>query len=309
MTIAPGVIGIDVSKMTLDVYDAVARRHACIANDPAALAPLVEDWRAAGRFVVMEATGRHDLALRRALATAGVPFARVNPGRARAFARAIGLLAKTDKVDARLLAMMGEALGPAAEEATPPAREQLAALCRRRDQLVQLRQQERTRLHDADAAVAASFEAVLAVLDREIAGLDQRIAALVEATPEVERQRALLASVPGVGPVTAAVLLAFLPELGRLTPRRIAALVGLAPINRDSGTLRGRRTIHGGRKRVRDALYMAAFAAKRHCPVLKAFYDRLKAQGKPFKVALIATARKLLTMLNAILRDQTPFKA
>lgn len=309
MIIAPGFIGIDVSKATLDIYDSSGDRWWQIANRADALAPLLEAWRAEGRFVTLEATGRYDRVLCDALAKAGLAYARVNPGRARAFARALGLLAKTDRIDARLLARMGATLGPAAAPPPSDACRQLAAIVRRRDQLVALRQQERTRRADpdADGILADSFEAVDAVLNREIAAIERHIADLIAATDPFAHKRDLIASVPGVGPVTAAVLLALMPELGTLSPRQIAALAGLAPLNRDSGTKRGKRAIAGGRKRVRDALYMAAFAAKRFCPPLAAFYQRLRDAGKPFKLAIIATARKLLTILNAILRTQSPF--
>ena len=300
MTIAPGVIGIDVSKMTLDVYDAVARRHACIANDPAALAPLVEDWRAAGRFVVMEATGRHDLALRRALATAGVPFARVNPGRARAFARAIGLLAKTDKLDALVLARYAQAIKPPVRRV--PTDEAFSELVARRRQLVQMQTQEKNRLKQTTGSLQDGIQRHLSWLKAEIETLNQAIEDGFENSPQAK----VLMTIPGVGPVLIATLVADMPELGTLNRQEIASLAGLAPFNRDSGRLKGKRCVWGGRASIRSALYMPTLAAIRLYAPVKAFYQRLRESGKPFKVAITACMRKLLTILNAIAKQHTP---
>lgn len=299
MIIAPGFVGIDVSKNHLDVFDSATGLPVQLVNTTGALAELARDWAQRNAFVLFEATGRYDLDLRRTLAVAGVRFARVNPARARDFARAAGFLAKTDAVDAQMLAAMAQGLQPPAAEAALAAREQLASLNKRRDQLVANRQQERTRGRECPDLISRhSIAAHLAWLDAAIAQ-----------HPELEHDRRLLASVPGVGAVTAATLLALMPELGRRSPKQIAALAGLAPFNNDSGTRRGRRTIRGGRKRVRDALYVAAFIAARHAPRFKAFFKTLTAAGKPRKLAIIAVARKLLTVLNAILRDRQPFHA
>jgi Transposase and inactivated derivatives len=309
MIIAPGFVGIDVSKHHLDVFDSTHRQHHRIDNTATAIAPLAAAWAAAGAFVLLEATGRYDTALRDGLAAAGVAFARINPRRARDFARACGLLAKTDAVDARMLAAMADRLRPPADVPDCPHRRRLARLNTRRDQLVAMRRQQRTRRHEAEADERTSIEAHLAFLDAEIAGLDQAIARLIAGHPDLARRKALLASVPGVGDVTAATLLALLPELGRRGAKPLAALVGLAPFNNDSGERRGRRSIRGGRARVRTALYLAAFVAARRASRFKAFFDALRSAGKPVKLALVATARKLLTILNAILRDQIPFRA
>lgn len=310
MTIAPGFIGIDVSKNHLDIFGAVAGRPIRIENTAVALASLTEDWKRRDAFVLFEATGRYDLTLRRALTENGIRFARVSPSRARDFARAAGFLAKTDAVDARMLAAMAQALKPAPDEVRSEPRENLALLNKRRDQLVATRQQERTRLHECSHPLSCnSITQHLAWLDAAIVAIQAEIAAAIASEPELDQARRLLASAPGVGPVTAATLLALMPELGRRSPKQMAALAGLAPINNDSGTRRGQRSIRGGRKRVRDALYIAALTASRRAPRFRAFYKTLTKAGKPPKLALIAVARKLLTVLNAILRDQKPFHA
>jgi transposase len=310
MIIAPGFVGIDVSKNHLDVFDAARGASIRLANTSLALADLIRDWAQRNAFVLFEATGRYDLDLRHALADAGVRFARVNPARARDFARAAGFLAKTDAVDAQMLAAMAQCLQPTPAEPGPAARERLAALNKRRDQLVAIRQQERTRQREcSDPVSQRCLAAHLAWLDAAIEAIQAKIAAAIAHEPELERDQALLTSVPGVGPVTAATLLALMPELGRRSPKQLAALAGLAPFNNDSGTRRGQRAIRGGRKRVRDALYVAAFIAARYAPRFKAFYKTLTEAGKPRKLALIAVARKLLTVLNAILRDRQPFHA
>jgi transposase len=308
MNISPGYVGIDISKTTLDVFDAAIGRCERIDNASEPIAALVERWRTDGSFVLFEATGAYDRLLREALGAAKVPFARVNPTRARDFARAAGFLAKTDAIDARMLAVMAERLRPEIEPAPSPARERLVALNRRRDQLVTMRAQETARMSEAETAdERCSMERHLAYLAVEIAGYERKIAQQIAEEHELAEARDLLRSVPGVGPVTATVLLALLPELGRRSPKAIAALAGLAPLNRDSGRFRGKRSIAGGRKRVRDALYMAAFVARRYCPRFKAKYEAMIAAGKARKVAIIAIARQLLVTLNAMIRDRVPY--
>jgi transposase len=305
MIIHPGYVGIDVSKHHLDVFE--SGRTERVANTAEGVASLVGRWH--DRFVLFEATGHYDGCLRRALEAEGITFARVNPARARDFARATGRLAKTDRIDARMLAAMAQSLSFARERESDPEREALARAHKRRDQLVQMRQQERTRLTECDdASLRADIEAHRQWLDAQIARWDAEIARLVEQSGTLAQRARRLRSIAGVGPVAATTLLALVPELGALSPKKIAALAGLAPFNADSGQLRGLRRIRGGRKRVRDALYMAAVTAARHNPRLKPLYVRLRAAGKPAKVALIAVARKLLIIANAILRDQTEFK-
>lgn len=308
MTISPDFVGIDISKSTLDIFETARGRSERLDNASAPIAAMAARWRRQGSFVLFEATGSYDRRLRQALSAAGVPFARVNPARARDFARAAGFLAKTDAVDARALAAMAEALRPQSAAHSPPQRERLIAMHRRRDQLVAMRAQERTRLSDAhDTQERDSLDRHIAWLAAEIAALDKSIAALIRASADLAQAFARLRSAPGVGPVAATTLIALLPELGTRSPKTIAALAGLAPLNRDSGQFRGTRHIAGGRKRVRDALYMAAFAARRYCPRLKARYDKMIAAGKPPKLALIAIARKLLVILNAMTRDKSAY--
>lgn len=309
MTIHPDVVGIDVSKHHLDVFDAALGRGERLANTAEAIALLTGRWAGSGRTVVFEATGHYDRALRQGLEAADVAYARVNPTRARDFARAAGFLAKTDAVDARMLAAMGAALRPDPAGPGDPARERLALLHKRRDQLVAMRQQERTRRAEAgDPALSQDLDAHLVWLDQAVARLDKDIALFVAEQPALDQASRLVRSIPGVGAVTAVTLLALVPELGDRSPKALAALAGLAPFNHDSGKLRGARAIRGGRKRVRDALYMAAVSASRSNSRFRDSYRRLRDAGKPPKLAFIAIARKLLITANAVIRDQQPFR-
>lgn len=310
MTIHPDVVGIDVSKHHLDVFDAALGRGERLANTAEAIAAVTRRWAGSGRTVVFEATGHYDQALRQGLEAADVAYARVNPTKARDFARAAGFLAKTDAVDARMLAAMGAALRPKVAAPEDPTRERLARLHKRRDQLVAMRQQERTRRAEAEEhQLVDDLDAHLAWLDEAIARLDKAIAAFVAEQPALDQASRLVRSIPGVGAVTAVTLLALVPELGARSPKALAALAGLAPFNHDSGKLRGTRAIRGGRKRVRDALYMAAVSASRSNSRFKDNYKRLRNAGKPPKLAFIAIARKLLITANAVMRDQQPFRA
>jgi transposase len=279
MNIAPGIIGIDISKQHLDVFD--GGRVIRWPNTPTAIAALIASWRDKPRRVLFEATGSYDLALRQALEAAGIGFARVNPARARDFARAAGFLAKTDAVDAKMLAAMAQCLDPPPSAASEPERQRLALLHKRRDQLVAARQQERTRRHDAPPEIAADIARHIAWLSTEIAALQQRIARLLAAAEKLNQAACLLRSAPGVGPVTATTLIALLPELGQRSPQTIAALAGLAPLTTESGQFRGKSQIHGGRKRVRNALYMAAVAAIRTRSRFANTYQALRARVNP----------------------------
>jgi transposase len=309
MIINAGFVGIDVSKHHLDVFEGGSGRTGRLANSADSLAPLVTCWQNSGVFVLFEATGRYDVQLRRALAAAGIPFARVNPARARHFARAAGMLAKTDRIDARMLAAMAQCLAPVRTADGEHDREALALAHKRRDQLVHMRQQERTRRTECgEPALRADIEAHLQWLDAQIARWDGEIRRLLLQSERLHQAAQLLRSIPGVGPVAAATLLALMPELGSLQPKKIAALAGLAPFNVDSGQFRGKRRIKGGRKRVRDALYMAAVAAARSHRRFRTIYNHLRAAGKPAKLALIAIARRLLVIANAILRDKIAFQ-
>ena len=300
-------VGIDVSKKHLDIFDEGLGVPERIANATQAITQLVARWRC-DVLVVFEATGVYDLELREALSRAGIRFARINPARARDFARASGQLAKTDPIDARMLAAFARAMQPATEQAVNPARNALARLAKRRDQLVLMRAQEKNRRSEADdRAMADRIGRLIEVLDGEIEEIDADISALIKAEAEISDDAQLMRSLPGVGPVACMQLIAQMPELGKVGPKQVAALAGLAPFNVDSGAYRGKRKIAGGRKRVRDALYMAALNAVRRADPFRAFYSRLRQAGKPAKLALIAVARKLLTVLNAMMRDRKPY--
>ena len=301
-------IGIDVSKTHLDIFDP-RTGHARIENTPQAIALWLGGRDPAAAFAVFEATGRYDGPLRAGLASAGFAFARLNPTQARRFAQATGRLAKTDRIDARMLADLGARLRPDPSTPGEPERMRLGELGRRRDQLVDQRAAEKVRKQETggDDLVLASLEAHIAWLDTEIARLDAAIAALIAESRALKTEADLLRTVPGIGQVTATALLSLMPELGRRRPGQIAALAGLAPFNADSGQLKGVRRIQGGRRRVRKALYMAAVTAARSNSRFKTLYQRLTAAGKPAKLAFIAVARKLLITLNAIVRDQKPY--
>ena len=310
MSIAHRFIGIDISKMHLDIYDEATGKAERILNTPAAIANLLAGWPTAGLRVIFEATGGCDELLGSALEAAGLAYVRVNPARARDFARATSALAKTDAIDARLLAGMGRALALAPREAADPLRQRLGRLQRRRDQLVVARADEKKRLYLVqDEDVRASIQAHITWIDAEIARLQTAADRLVAGSAELAALRARLQTAPGVGPVTALTLLALLPELGQRSGKTIAALAGLAPFNNDSGRFRGQRHIRGGRRRVRQALYMAALAAIRKVPRFCAHYRNVADRSGHAKVGIIAVARKLLVALNAMLRTGQPFAA
>jgi transposase len=301
-------IGIDVSKHRLDIFDEAVGVAESIANAPQPITQQVARWRCSNVFVVFEATGIYDRELAVQLRQAGIRYARINPARARDFARASGRLAKTDAIDACVLAAFARAMVPPADPVPEPARNALALLAKRRDQLVQMRAQEKNRRSEAhDRAIIEDIARLIDFLDGEIAAIEARITTLIETEPAIAEDARLLRSAPGVGPVACMQLIAQMPELGQIGPKQVAALAGLAPLNVDSGTHRGKRTIGGGRKRVRDALYMAALNAVRRSGSFRSFYQRLRTAGKPAKLALIAVARKLLTTLNAMLRDRKTY--
>jgi transposase len=261
--------------------------------------------------IVVEATGGYERALVAQCAAAGLAVAVVNPRQVRAFAQALGRTAKTDAIDAELLATFGARVQPTPRPLADAATQALAAMVTRRRQLIEMIGMERRRLEHAPPTgkITRELRHHIRWLERRVDDLDDEMGTAIEASPLWRVHEDLLRSVPGVGPITARTLLGELPELGRLERRAIAALVGVAPFNCDSGQHRGQRHIWGGRASVRAALYMATVAATRHNPVLAAFYRRLREAGKAAKVALIATMRKLLTILNAILKHQTPWTA
>jgi transposase len=302
----PVYAGIDVSKAVLDVALEPGGQTWQAANDEAGIGSSVARLRAVGPvLVVLEATGGMEVALAGALAVAGLPVAVVNPRQVRDFARSTGRLAKTDRLDAQVLAHFADRIRPEPRPLPDAATRALEAVVTRRRQLLEMRTAECNRRAGVPAALRPDLEAPIAWLTARIDQLNRELARLVEASPIWRAQENLLRSCKGVGPVLATTLLAELPELGTLNRKQIAALVGVAPFNRDSGTLRGKRAIWGGRASVRAALSMAALTAARCNPVGRPFYLRLLAAGKAKKVALTACMRKLLIILNAMVRHQT----
>ncbi|HXI86199.1 MAG TPA: IS110 family transposase [Parvularculaceae bacterium] len=302
------MIGVDIAKDWIDVFDGCSGERRRIKSAPQALKGFARVC--AGKLVVFEASGGYERPLINALEDAQAGFARINPRCAREFARATCRLAKTDRVDAELLARRGAALGLKADPPRDEAADRLAMLIARRDALVEHRKQDKQRLQQAmDAFIAKDIASLIVVFARRIAKIEAEIAAHIANHDHLKRRNEQLRSVPGVGPVVAATLLAKLPELGRINRRAIANLAGLAPPACDSGQMRGKRMIWGGRAEVRRALYAAAFIASRHEPGSKAYRQKLNNAGKPFKVAIVACARRLLTQINACVRDGRPYDA
>jgi len=303
-------VGIDVSKATLDVAILPQGRSFRVSNDETGideLATRIEDLAPA--LVVLEATGGFERPAATALAVRGLPVAVVNPRQARDFARATGRLAKTDAIDAGVLARFAEAVRPSPKALPDEEAREFSAILSRRRQIIGMLVAEKNRLSaSASKAVRGRIEAHVRWLEKELSRTDRELDETIKGSPTFRENEALLRSVPGVGPVLCRTLLAELPELGSLPPRELSALVGVAPLNRDSGTFRGKRTVWGGRGRVREALYMGALVATRYNPHIKAFYERLVSAGKPKKVALVACMRKLLIILNAVMRDRVPWR-
>jgi len=305
-------LGVDISKGWVDIADTAGRRTR-VDNDVASLtSAFVGPWTPeACATVVCEATGGYERALEQVAGTLGLPLRRVHPNRARAFAKARARLAKTDELDAQILADFAKFI---ANEDAPPLpglqQRELAELVSRLRQLKDLRQAEGCRAKQAASTlVKTSIEIMLAVIDEQIAATQKTIDEAIAADASLAHKAALMRSCKGIGLQSAQAVLAWLPEIGTLNRRKIAALVGVAPITRRSGSSINSAHIEGGRKPLRDILFMAALTASRHNPTFKACYQRLRAHGKPHKVALIAVTRKLVITLNAILKDQTPFKA
>jgi transposase len=303
-------VGIDVSKATLDVAIFPLGRHFVVSNDEVGIDELLgglEDLRPI--LVVLEASGGYERPVAAAIAASGIAVAVVNPRQTRDFARATGKLAKTDALDAKALARFAQAVRPEPRTLLEEEAREFQAILARRRQLIQMMTAEKNRLGGATSkAVARRIEAHLRWLEKELGRTERDLDEAIEGSPAFKENEALLRSVPGVGPVLCRTLMAELPELGSLPPKELSALVGVAPLNRDSGTLRGKRTVWGGRARVREALYMGALVASRYNPHIREFYERLVAAGKPKKVALVACMRKLLVILNALLRDRTPWR-
>lgn len=303
------IVGIDVAKDRLDVAVRPSGELFVAERNGAGVELLVQRLRSlAPSLVALEATGGFETVVAAALGAAGLPFVVVNPAQVRAFAKAVGQRAKTDPIDAAVIAHFAEATKPEPRPLPDEATRQLADLVARRRQIVDMIGAERQREKRATKRIQKSIARLIKALEKELASVNGDIDDAVRGSPAWRETEDLLASVPGIGPTIARTLIADLPELGRLDRKKIAALAGLAPFTRQSGQWRGRSFIGGGRTSVRTALFMGAMAARRHNPVLKAFFNRLVAAGKPKMVALIAVARKLLTILNAVLRDQKPWQ-
>src|SRR5881628_238300 len=303
MTASP-VVGVDVAKDRLDVAVRPSGDRWREVNDEAGITALVTRLRPLGpALIVCEATGGFERAAIAALAAAGLPVVVANPRQIRDFARATGQLAKTDAVDAGILALFAERVRPTPRALPSDAAQLLDALLTRRRQLLEMLVAEKNRLGFAPRSLHRGIQQHIRWLERQLDDVTQNLADQIERSPVWRAKDDLLQSVPGVGPIVSAVLLAELPELGALSHKQLATLAGVAPLARDSGMLRGKRLVWGGRAGVRTALYLAALCGRRWNPQLRVFYERLVAAGKPKKVALIACARKLLTILNAMVRD------
>jgi transposase len=309
MMSAPQVfVGIDVAKAQLDIALRPTGDRWAVSNDETGLATLVVRLHAVQpALIVLEATGGYHRAVVAALAAAALPLVVVNPRQVRDFAKATGQFAKTDTLDARAVAHFAEAVRPAPRPLPDAQTEELRALLARRRQLIAMRTAEQNRLENAPHRLRADIEAPITWLTQRVATLDDDLDTTLRASPVWRERETLYRGVPGIGPVCARTLILDLPELGTLSRQRIAALVGVAPFNRDSGTLRGTRTTWGGRAHVRATLYMSTLVAVRYNPILKRFYERLRTAGKVAKVALTACMRKLLTILNAMVKHQKPW--
>jgi transposase len=307
-------VGIDVSKATLDVFVQPTGEHWQMTNTQTQIDALVEQVAAlAPERIVLEASGGYEVLLVAALASRQLPVVVVNPRQVRDFARAMGQLAKTDRIDAQVLARFGEAIRPDVRPVPDATTRAVAALISRRRQLQEMLTAEQNRLisaavQDAPEPLREQLAEHIDWLRRQLAQVDHDLRQQLQASPVWRERENLLRTIPGIGPVTSATLLSQLPELGQLDRKAIAKLVGVAPLNRDSGTLHGRRRVWGGRAAVRAVLYMAALVATRCNALIRRFYERLRAAGKPAKVALVACMHKLLLLCNSVLRSATPWR-
>jgi transposase len=311
MAIAPAVfVGIDVAKDELVVAARPMNESWVAPNDDHGIEQLVARVRrAAPALVVLEATGGYERAVVAALAAAAVPLVVANPRQIRDFARATGQLAKTDRIDADTLALFAERVRPDPRPLADDATRALDAVLTRRRQVLEMLNAERNRLTHALPAIRRDLNQHIRWLERRLRDVDRDLDQMIQSSPVWRAKENLLRSAPGVGPVVSRTLIGDLPELGTLNRKQIAALVGVAPLARDSGTLKGKRLVYGGRAPVRAALYMAALVASRRNPVIRRFYQRLVAAGKPPKLALTACMRKLLTILNAMVKSETTWKS
>jgi transposase len=306
LVIVPIFVGIDVSKARLDIAIRPTSERESVTNDKADIKALVKRLvKIQPTLIVLEATGGYERQVAQALVRAELPVVVVNPRQVRDFAKATGQLAKTDNIDAGVLAHFGEAVRPQLRSLPDEVTVELRALTARRRQVIEMIGAESNRLAMTSKAVGKRINAHIRWLEQELERADQDLDRSIQQSPIWKENQELLLSTPSIGPVTSRTLLAELPELGTLDRKQISALAGLAPFNRDSGTLKGRRTIWGGRAPVRSALYMAALVATRRNSVIRIFYKRLRANGKLFKVALVACMRKLLTILNSMIKHKT----
>lgn len=303
-------VGIDISKDRLDVHVLPTQERCTYEHDTKGIASLVKRLKKrAPVLIVLEATGGYETALAASLSAAHLPAAVVNPRHVRSFARAMGKLAKTDSIDAYVLARFAEAVRPQVRPMFTEQERAIKELVARRRQLVNLRTREKNHLsHASSSLVRESIELLIRAIDQQIEKIDRDLDDMIKNSPVWLDKVQILESAQGIGSTTARGLLAHLPELGRINRRQIASLVGVAPLNRDSGTLRGKRAIHGGRAPVRTMLYMATLAAIRYNKTIKAFYQRLRATGKAPKVAIVACMRKLLLILNAMVKTKQPYR-
>ena len=306
MEVAPIFVGIDISKARLDVAMRPSDETESVSHDGAGIDSLVKRFKEIGpALIVLEATGGFERQVLRALASAELPIVAINPRQVRDFAKATGQLAKTDRIDAMILAHFAQAVRPDVRSLPDQVTLELRALVTRRRQITEMIVAENNRLSSASKTLGKRIEAHIRWLERELERADHDLDQAIRQSPIWQENQDLLKSVPGIGPIVSRTLLAELPELGKLNRREIAALVGVAPFNRDSGQWKGRRAIWGGRASVRAALYMAALVASRRNAVIRVLYQRLLKAGKARKVALVACMRKLLTILNAMIKHKT----
>jgi len=302
-------VGIDVSKRQLDIAVDQEGSEWSVNNDKKDIDQLIARLQGVNpTLVVVESTGGLEHPLVTALYEAKLPFARVHPGRVREFARSIGLLAKTDRLDARLLARFGEAVKPPETRLAGEAEQQLSALMTRRRQVVEMLTAEKNRLATAPTSTQDRISQHITWLKDELSTLNDDIDDFIDQLPTFRHKQEILTSTPGIGPVASAILISDLPELGLYSRQKIAALVGVAPFNKDSGRRRGKRRVKGGRVEIRSVLYMATLSAIKYNPVIQSFYQDLCSRGKEKKVAIVACMRKLLTILNAMIRDDQPWR-
>lgn len=299
-------VGVDVSQTRLDIAISPSGERFSTTNDDSSFGALVERLKELHpTLIVLEATGGYEIPFVSAAGSAGLPVVVANPRQVRDFARAMGRLAKTDALDAGVIAFFAERVRPTVRDLPDDDTRRIDALVTRRRQLIGMIVAESNRLSSAPDALHRSIKAHIQWLRKQVDDIDHDLRDAIQKSPLWREKDDLLQSVPGVGPQLSAALLSGMPELGKLDRRRAASLVGVAPFNRDSGAFRGQRAIWGGRASLRSALYMAALTATRHNPVIRAFYQRLRAAGKRTKVALVACMRKLLTILNAMLKYKT----